>query len=219
MNTLDTILDTGIIAIARGFYGEGLINAVNAMHKSGIRAFEVTFEQNGSMERTAEAIRMLRVEFPDSAIGAGTVLTEEQLAFAYEAGASYVVSPNTDAGIIRRTKSLGLVSVPGAMTPSEIMEAHLAGADIVKLFPAGELGIEYFKAIRAPLSHIKLAAVAGITLDNIAAFHEAGACAFGISSGLFRRSLIESGNFTEIERIAWEYAAQIVKNKCDRMQV
>lgn len=211
MNTLTTILNTGIVAIARGFYGDKLMLAVKAMYRAGIRAFEVTFEQGRDMNRTGEAISMLKSELPDAAIGAGTVLTAQQLDCANNAGASYIVSPNTDVEIIKKTKALGLVSMPGAMTPTEIVSACNAGADIVKLFPAGELGVSYFKAVATPLADVRLAAVAGITLDNIASFRKAGACAFGISSGLFRKKLIDEGNFDEIERIAGEYLKAAVK--------
>lgn len=211
MNTLTTILNTGIVAIARGIYGDKLMLAVKAMYRAGIRAFEVTFEQGGDMNHTAEAIAMLKFELPDAAIGAGTVLTTQQLDCAKNAGASYIVSPNTDVEIIKQTKALGLVSMPGAMTPTEIVSAVNAGADIVKLFPAGELGVGYFKAVATPLAGVRLAAVAGITLDNIASFRKAGACAFGISSGLFSKKFIDEGRFDEIERIAGEYLKAAAK--------
>ena len=210
MNTLDLILDNGIIAIARGIYGENLKNAAKALFDAGIRAFEVTFEQDGDSERTLEAIAMLNREFSYCcAVGAGTVLTEHQLSSAKKAGASYIVSPNTDEAVIKRTKELGMVSIPGAMTPTEIITAHMLGADIVKLFPAGELGLAYFKAVRAPLSNIRLAAVAGITHDNIGEFKKAGACAFGISSGLFVRELIAQGRYEALRDNASRYLSLI----------
>lgn len=210
MDILDTILESGIIAISRGFYGDDLKYTVAALARAGIRAFEVTFEQNGNIDNTAEAIKMLNAEFGEScAIGAGTVLTMEQLSAARYAGAEYIISPNVDIEIVGTTKKMGIVSIPGAMTPTEIISAHKAGADIVKLFPAGTLGVSYFKAVRAPLSHIRLAAVAGVTLENIADFKKAGACCFGISSGLFDRTLIKNGEFDEVERIAREYLMRI----------
>lgn len=215
MNTLKTILDTGIVAIARGIYGEELLLAVTAMYNAGVRAFEVAFEQNGYMGRTAEAISMLKRQLACAEIGAGTVLTTQQLMCAYNAGASYIVSPNVNVEIIQKTKELGLMSMPGAMTPSEIVLAHDAGADIVKLFPAGELGAGYFKAVSTPLAHINLAAVAGITLDNIRDFQNAGARAFGISSGLFCKDLIRRGDISAIERIASEYMKAIYEKNAE----
>lgn len=210
MSTLDIMLDNGIIAISRGFYDEKLMKAVSALAKGGVKAFEVTFEQGGDDLRTADAIAMLKSAFGNEcAIGAGTVLNKSQLELAYSAGAEYIISPNTDIDIVKETKELGLVSIPGAMTPTEIVTAADAGADAVKLFPAGSLGIDYFKAVRAPLSGIKLFAVAGITLGNIAGFKRAGACGFGISSGLFNRKLIDEGRFDELGYIARAFLEQI----------
>ena len=207
MDALSTILDTKIIAISRGNYNENLIGSVEALYRAGIRAVEVTFEQDKGLEMTADSIKALSERFYGRmAIGAGTVLTLEQLECAHSCGASYIVSPNTDQEIISATKKLGLVSIPGAMTPTEIVTAHKLGADIVKVFPAGLLGAKYFKALRSPLPNIRLAAVAGITLSNLADFAAAGACAFGISSGLFKTDMIADGRFSEIERIAREYS-------------
>lgn len=206
MDALGTILETKLIAISRGNYNENLIGSCEALYRAGIRAVEVTFEQDKGLKLTADSIKTLSERFCGRmAIGAGTVLTLEQLRCAHSCGASYIVSPNTDPAIISATKKLGLVSIPGAMTPTEIVTAHKFGADIVKVFPAGLLGVKYFEALRSPLSNIRLAAVAGITLDNLAAFASVGACAFGISSGLFKRELIADGQFSEIERIAREY--------------
>ena len=205
-STETIITSGGIIAISRGNYGETLLRSVDALLSGGVRAVEVTFEQNGDPERTAEAIRSLVTHFGDTAaIGAGTVLTLDQLNIAKQAGAGYVVSPNTDESIIRETKRLGLGSIPGAMTPSEIVAAHNYGADIVKRFPAGALGPAYFAAVTTPLSHIRCAAVAGVTLENIAAFRKAGACAFGISSTLFNKKLIAEGRYDEIAKLAEAY--------------
>ncbi len=211
--TLNRILENGIIAIARGIYGEKLLHAVGALLDAGIRAGEVTFDQKSSGEETFESLLKLKAAFKnDAAIGAGTVLTKEQLKLAYDAGAEFIVSPNTDAAIIRETKQLGMVSIPGAMTPSEIAAAYSFGADIVKVFPAGALGVEYFSAVTTPLSHIKCAAVGGVTVENMAAFKKAGACAFGISSSLFDKRLIENEAYEEIKRNAAAFIS-IAANK------
>lgn len=202
-STIDLLLENGIIAIARGVYGANLLNAVGALADGGVRAVEVTFDQKLDGEETFNAIKQLKDAFGEElTIGAGTVLTLEQLHIAYEAGAEYIVSPNTNDVIIRGTKRLGLVSVPGAMTPSEIADAAFFGADIVKVFPAGSLGAEYFAAVTTPLSHIRCAAVGGVTLENLQAFKRAGACAFGISSSLFDKKLINSGEFDVLTKTA-----------------
>lgn len=206
MDILSTILDTKIIAISRGNYGEGLLNAVEALYRAGIRAVEVTFEQHLPIEKTRDAIAQLAKNFSGRmAIGAGTVLKIEQLESAYMAGASYIVSPNVNEKIIKATKKHRLISIPGAMTPTEIASAYDAGADIVKLFPAGILGAEYFKAVKTPFGDIKLAAVGGINPQNLLYFASAGACAFGVSSGLFPKKHILAGEYDAIEDAAKGY--------------
>lgn len=220
MDTLETILNTKIIAISRGFYGRKLVDASLALYEGGVRAFEVTFEQemdlvrsSENVGRTCEAISELRSALPsDAAIGAGTVMNAEQVMAAKIAGAAFIISPNTDESVIKETKRLGLVSIPGAMTPSEIVYAHSCGADIVKVFPAGVLGAGYFKAVKTPLAHIRLAAVAGIDPDNIAAFYKAGAEAFGISTGLYIPSAVESGDYETLKSKARLYFDKLSVN-------
>ena len=201
-NTLEKILENGIIAISRGNYGDTLLRAVDAAARGGIKAVEITFEQNLAPEIAGEALDKLVRRFGTVlAVGAGTVLTLEQLSIAAQAGAKYIVSPNSDCYIIKETKRRGLISIPGAMTPTEIA----AGADIVKLFPAGALGVEYFKAIKAPLRHIPVAAVGGVTPENLLLFKKAGACAYGISTGIFNAAAIKSEDYERVRLLAHEY--------------
>ena len=210
MDTLKGICSSKIIAIARGIYGDELTEASRALYAGGVRAFEVTFEQNEPLVRTADAIVRLTESLPsDAVIGAGTVLTSEQVDAAHFAGARFIISPDTDPNVIGRTKELSMVSIPGAMTPTEIVSAYSFGADIVKVFPAGVLGIEYFKAVKAPLKHIPLAAVAGVTVSNIKAFYEAGAVAFGISSSLYLRDAIKNGEYQLITQAAEAFYSAI----------
>ena len=210
MEVLKSIIGSRIIAISRGNYGEDLIFAACALYEGGVRAFEVTFEQDKPEALTADSIAQLAESLPDDAvIGAGTVMNAEQVRIAHEAGASFIISPNTCREVIETTKRLGMVSIPGAMTPTEIAEAYSLGADIVKLFPAGVLGIEYFKAVRAPLKHIPLAAVAGITAENIKAFSDAGAAAYGISSSLFIKKAIKDRDAEAIKKAAEAFYAAI----------
>ena len=205
-NTLEKILENGIIAISRGNYGDTLLRAVDAAARGGIKAVEITFEQNLVPEIAGEALDKLVRRFGTVlAVGAGTVLTLEQLSIAAQAGAKYIVSPNSDCYIIKETKRRGLISIPGAMTPTEITAAHAAGADIVKLFPAGALGVEYFKAIKAPLRHIPVAAVGGVTPENLLLFKKAGACAYGISTGIFNATAIKSEDYERVRLLAREY--------------
>ena len=215
MNDLIKELESNkIVAIVRGTFGNNLIKLANALYDGGIRFLEVTFVQNAEncIEQTAEAIRLLIKEVPcDMHIGAGTVLTAEQVEAAYSAGAQYIISPNVCEAVIHRTKELGLVSIPGAMTPSEICTAHDMGADIVKLFPFCDLGLKYVKDIRAPLSHIKLMATAGVNEENLGDALRSGFCSAGISGRLTEKTLIAEGNFAELTRRA-EVFTTIARN-------
>lgn len=206
--TLALIREQGIIAIMRRLPRESLIRTAEALIKGGVRLIEVTFDQQGSINDTAEEIAALNAEFGGSAcIGAGTVLTYPQLAAAREAGARYIISPDTNEDIVLATKKAGLVSMPGALTPTEVTHAHELGADMIKIFPAGQFGPGYFKALKAPLSHISLAAVGGVSYGDIGAFVKAGAEAFGISSGLFPAGAIEHRAYGEVLSMAQRYSA------------
>lgn len=140
-------------------------------------------------------------------MGAGTVLTPEQVDRAFKAGAEYIISPDTNPEVIKRTVSLGLVSIPGALTPTEIQYAHACGADFVKLFPAGEMGISYIKAVTAPLNHIRLLAVGGVNEDNLADFFKAGIKGAGIGSNIIKKNLLEQKDFKGITKLAGLYSA------------
>lgn len=166
---------------------------------------EVTFNQKEpeSFSVTSNAIAEISGKYKDSMlVGAGTVTTVEQAELAAQAGARFIISPNVNTDVIRRTLELGMVSMPGAMTPTEILTAHLAGADFVKIFPVHELGISYIKAVRAPISHVKLMAVGGVNEGNVADFLNAGMCGAGVGGNLANRSWIEAGEFDKITQTA-----------------
>lgn len=176
-----------IVVIVRGVPSEKLIPLAEAMYDGGIRLLEITYSASGipSDEVTAENIKALCSHFKevgktDMHIGAGTVLTVEQVALTKAVGGEFIISPDTCPDVIKKTKELGLVSMPGSYTPSEIRIAHLAGADFVKVFPAVSLGASYIKAVKAPLSNIKLLAVGGINENNMSEYLAAGASGFGI---------------------------------------
>ncbi len=203
-----------IIAILRGVPQEKLISVAEALYQGGIRLMEITYSADGrvSDEDTAAAIRMLAGHMRGRMyIGAGTVLTEKQVRLTKEAGGLFIISPNTDEKVIRATVEQSLVSMPGALTPTEIVNAHNAGADFVKLFPAADFGIKYVKAVTAPLSHIKLLAVGGVTEDNIPDFFKAGVCGFGIGTNIIDKKLIASEDYDGISVLAQRYV-QAVEN-------
>ena len=205
-----------VIAIVRGADRDSILQIAKALFDGGVRLMEITFDATGKVpaEVTAGMIEAVAKEYGDKmSIGAGTVLTEEQLLLAKNAGAKYIISPNTNCNIIRKTKEYGLVSIPGAMTPSECVDAHDAGADYIKLFPMNTLGIGYYKAISAPLSHIKFLAVGGVNAENLSDHLRAGVCGVGIGSDIVNPSLIKQGNFDEISRKAGAYM-QAVRSFC-----
>jgi len=202
-----------IVAIVRGIESEKLIPVAEAMYEGGIRLLEITYSANGSVsdEQTAENIRILSEHFKGRMyIGAGTVITEKQVELTKKAGGQFIISPDTYVEVIKKTRELDMVSMPGALTPSEIQVAHRAGADFVKLFPITSMGPEYVKAVKAPLSHIKLLAVGGVNLDNMAAYLKAGVCGFGIGSNITPKKCIQEGNYSEIIALSKKYV-DIVK--------
>ena len=205
---LAAIAEEKLIVIVRGVPADRLIPLAEAMYAGGVRLLEVPYSADGRVSdgETAEEIGMLVSQFAGRMyIGAGTVLTERQVELTAAAGGRFIISPNTSAAVIARTRALGLVSLPGAMTPTEIEAAHEAGADLVKLFPAGALGPDYLKAVRAPLSHIGLLAVGGVDEKNAAEYLAAGALGIGVSSGIVDQGLLASGDLAGITRLAAAY--------------
>ena len=212
MEIMDRLRQERIIAIVRGLKSNLMLDLAQSLCDGGIHLMEVTFNQAAphSWKDTIKAIAATTREFADAmAIGAGTVMNVEQVQMACEAGARYIVSPIACETVIRETKRLGMSSFPGALTPTEIALAHDAGADAVKIFPAGNLGPGYIKALKAPLEHIDLIAVGGINENNAGSFVHNGAMAVGVGGNLVNRDWIEQGEFAKITRLAKEYAKAV----------
>ena len=186
MSLLQEMLDAKIISIIRGVASQDIVKAVEALQRGGVRFVEVTYRQ--AMQpagSTAQEYFCLQEQFGGQMhIGAGTVLSVRRLKMAKIAGAEFIISPNTNTDVIRYTKQKGLISLPGAYTPTEAETAWDARADIVKIFPAGNLGPSYFKAVKASLSQLRLSAVGGVSEANISDFLAAGVDSFGIGSNL-----------------------------------
>ena len=194
-----------IVAIIRGFAPDTCLRLAEAYGKGGIRLVEVTFNQKApeTWRDTAAAIRAIRERFVGAVrVGAGTVLTEEQLSMCEQAGGEYMITPNVNAALIRECVRRGLVAMPGALTPSEAVEAYDAGASFVKVFPAGSLGPGYVKAVMAPLSHIPFLAVGGVGPDNVADFIKAGCVGAGVGGNLTNREWIAAGEWDKIAEVA-----------------
>lgn len=204
-----------IVVIVRGVESEKLIPLAEAMYEGGIRLMEITYSANGSVsdEDTAKNIEMLSKHFEGRMfIGAGTVINEKQVELTKNAGGKFIISPDTYPEVIKKTRELDLVSMPGALTPSEIQEAHRAGADFVKLFPITNMGVDYVKAVKAPLSHIRLLAVGGIDDGNISEYLKAGVCGFGIGSNIAKKALIDADDYAAITELSKKYVSAVGEN-------
>ena len=209
---IEAIEKEKIIAIVRGVSKEKLVPLAQAMYEGGIRLVECTFDASGKMSdsENAENIKMLAEHFEGKMlVGAGTVLTKEQVELTQKAGGRFIISPDTNPEVIRKTKELGLVSIPGALTPTEAVTAHSAGADFVKLFPITSMGSRYIKDLKAPLSNIKFLAVGGIDEKNMNEYFEAGASGIGIGSGIINKKMIENNDFEGITSLAKAYTENI----------
>jgi len=211
-SVIEAIEKYKIITIVRGVASDKLIPLAEAMYDGGIRLLEITYCADGSTsdEEVAKNIKMLSNHFDGRMfIGAGTVITEKQVELTKNAGGKFIISPDTYENVIKKTKELDMVSMPGALTPSEIQNAHRYGADFVKLFPITNMGVEYVKGVKAPLSHIKLLAVGGINENNMTDYLKAGVCGFGVGSNIVRKELIDSGDYSEITKLAKKYTKVI----------
>lgn len=201
-----------VIAIVRGVPTEKMPYVMEAMLNGGLSCAEITFDHSTAhgCETTLESIRQIREKFGSAiTLGAGTVLTEEQVTLAVSAGADYMISPNFDSAVVHQTKKLQKVSIPGAFTPTEVVMAYNAGADVVKLFPAALLGCGYIKALRDPLAHIPVSAVGGVNPANAASFIAAGCCCLGVGGGIVNARLAADNNFAQITENARQFVAAL----------
>lgn len=205
------ILDKKIIAIVRGVDEEQALKIAKALYEGGVTMVEVTFNQKNPAQfvNTANAIRAINAELGDKMlVGAGTVTSVELVEMAAEAGAKYIISPDADVEVIKKTRELGLVSLPGAYTPTEAKQAYNAGADMVKLFPCVGDAPAYLKAICAPFNHIPFLAVGGVNADNAADFIKAGAVGVGVGGSLVNKKWADAGEYWRIT----EEAKKFIKN-------
>lgn len=198
---IEKIAEKKVIAIVRGIFDEDCVDLAKALYRGGVELLEATFDQESAEERekTANTIRMLNKELGGKmCFGAGTVTSVEMVHKAKEAGAEFIISPNTDEAVINETVKLDMVSVPGALTPTEIKFAHDCGGDFIKVFPANLVGSGYFKAVKAPLSQCKLLAVGSVNGDNIKDYMAAGAAGAGVAGCLFKKEWVKAGEWDKI---------------------
>jgi len=189
---LKGLLASKAVAVIRMTDSAKLAKAAAALRKGGVTALEVTMTVPGAVEiiRT-----MARDKEPGVLIGAGTVLDAGTASDVIAAGADFVVSPITDGKMIVACREAEVLVVPGAFTPTEIVAAWRAGADIVKVFPATSLGPQFFRDLRGPLPHIRLMPTGGVTLENAREFLAAGACCVGIGTALLDKKMIDADDW------------------------
>lgn len=190
--TLDRILEGGIVAVVRSESSEPLVNVIRALAEGGVTAAEVTF----TVPDAIEVIRQARREVGDAVVlGAGTVLDPETARAAILAGAEFIVAPTINLEVIRLCRRYDKVVMPGAFSPTEVLTAWEAGADVVKVFPADVGGPSYLKALRGPLPQVRLMPTGGVELTTAENFLKAGACCLGVGSALVDPKAISSNDF------------------------
>jgi len=203
---LDALLAAKVVAVIRMKDAARVAATVAALSRGGVAAIEITMTVPGAVE----IIREMAKSRPEgTVIGAGTVLDAGTAADVIAAGADFVVSPIADAGMIRTCRAEGVLAAPGAMTPTEIVAAWRAGADIVKVFPATSLGPQFVRDVRGPLPQLRLMPTGGVTVENARDFLAAGACCVGLGTALVDAKAVEAGDWAGIEERARRLVASL----------
>jgi 2-dehydro-3-deoxyphosphogluconate aldolase/(4S)-4-hydroxy-2-oxoglutarate aldolase len=198
----------GIVAVVRSRDSQQLVEVARALAEGGVSVVEITM----SVPDALDVLRRVRQSLGDRLLlGAGTILDAETARAALLAGAEYIVAPTLNLDVVRLCQRYDKLVMPGAFTPTEILTAWEAGADIVKVFPADVVGPAFFKALRGPLPQIRLMPTGGVDLSTAAAFLEAGACCLGVGGQLVEPKAVAEGNFDRIRDLARQYSA-IVKS-------
>jgi 2-dehydro-3-deoxyphosphogluconate aldolase/(4S)-4-hydroxy-2-oxoglutarate aldolase len=203
---LNLIRETGVVAIMRATSSEQLIAAADAIKAGGVQVIEVTMTTPGALN----VIEQATSRYGDEVLfGAGSVLDAETARAAILAGAGFIVTPTLDLGTIALCNRYGIPAMPGCYTPTEMLAAWQAGADMVKLFPASVGGPALVKAIRAPLPQLEIVPVGGVNLDTAAEFIRSGAAALGVGSSLVNQNLLDAGDMGELTRRAEAFIEQV----------
>ncbi|MCH8008148.1 MAG: bifunctional 4-hydroxy-2-oxoglutarate aldolase/2-dehydro-3-deoxy-phosphogluconate aldolase [Chloroflexi bacterium] len=203
---LQRVLDKGIVAILRATSGERLAAVAEALYEGGIDVIEVTF----TVPDVLEVLAAVRKRLGDRILmGAGTVLDAETARVAILAGAEFIVSPTVNAAVIRLCRRYDKVVMPGAFTPTEVLAAWEAGADVVKVFPADVGGPAYLKALHGPLPQIRLMPTGGVNLQTLPDYVKAGACAVGLGGALVSQHDIRDGDPAHISERAAKYVERM----------
>lgn len=215
--TLAAILEVGIVPIVRCDSSRQAIEAAKAIYRGGLRALEVTMTVPGAIR----VLEKVADEFGDRVIlGAGTVLDPETARICMLAGAEFIVTPSLNVRTIEMCRRYSKAILPGALTPTEILTAWDAGADMVKVFPAGNLGgPSYIKALKGPLPQIHMVPTGGVGLENAAAFLQAGASAIAVGSDLVSKKALDSGDYEQITKLARQFLEVVAQARTPKMPV
>ena len=208
--TLHSIKESGVVAIIRMSESDKIIEIARALRKGGVRCIEIPMTVPTALELIRETTRDASSDF---VIGAGTVLDAETARATILAGAEFLVGPNTNFDMIKLCKRYRKVVIPGALTPTEILNAWQAGADIVKVFSARFFGPKYFSDLKGPYPHIDLMPTGGVRVDNAADFIRQGACAVTIGRDLLDTKAIAEGRFEVITERAKQLIASVMEAK------
>jgi 2-dehydro-3-deoxyphosphogluconate aldolase/(4S)-4-hydroxy-2-oxoglutarate aldolase len=210
---LSFIRDVGIVPVVRTSSAESAIRSIEAIYEGGIRAAEITMTVPGAIK----ALEKLADRFGDKIVlGAGTVLDPETARSCMLAGAEFFVTPTLKPATIEMAKRYSKVVCPGALTPTEVITAWEAGADIVKIFPAGAVGgPKYIKALKAPLPHVEMIPTGGVNLETAGEFLKAGACAVAVGAELVDANTIAAGKYEVFEARARQFLDAIGKARTE----
>ena len=204
--TLKTILENKAVAVIRMNDSAKLIKVAEAIYKGGVQSVEITMTVPGALKIIEEASKTVG-DFIN--IGVGSVLNKQTANDAISAGAKYVVSPVFKPEIVQEAKKHNIPVMPGAFSPTEILTAFEAGADVVKVFPADIVGMAFFKGVLAPMPHLKLMPTGGVSLTNAGDWIKAGACAVGVGSALLDKKAIAEENYSLLTTNAEKLIASI----------
>ena len=199
---LDRVLKSCIVAVVRSSSSEQLVEVARALADGGVTTIEITMTVPGVLDVLRDVRKALGDEI---LLGAGTVLDTESARAALLAGAEYIVAPTVDLDVIRLCRRYDKVVMSGAFTPTEILTAWQAGADVVKVFPADVAGPAYLKMIHGPLPQVRLMPTGGVDLNTAADFLRAGACCLGLGGALVEKKALEEGNMDRIRSLAEQY--------------
>jgi len=206
---LSFIREVGIVPVVRTTSAEAAIRSIDALYAGGIRAAEITMTVPGAVK----ALEKVAGQFGDKLVlGAGTVLDAETARICMLAGAEFFVTPALKHETIEVARRYAKVICPGALTPTEVLTAWEAGADIVKVFPCGNVGgPAYIKALKGPFPQIELIPTGGVNLETAGKFLQAGACAVAVGGELVDAKLVAAGRFDALEDLARKYLAVIAQ--------